>query len=198
MILKIFLIVLLAGSAAANESESDSDLFSDTLFSQEESIDPESIEGDYDERVKAMQKWLWRREAERKIQGLSLEEPKPDDTNIFTSKYFEERGYDERGYKRLDGNVHVKLRHQPLIKFKEFGHSKKTDSKHSIKEEKPAKPAKKSKAIKGVKAQGTRKPIAKSPAPQKPEKHLNSTKAPVKTAKQEKPVKKQSPVKGKR
>jgi hypothetical protein len=62
-----------------------------------------------------MQEWLHRREAERRHQNWGLdvvtpEEPAVSRPSSSSSNYFEEHGYDERGFRLLDGNVRVRLR----------------------------------------------------------------------------------------
>lgn len=78
-------------------------------LAQEEMIDPEAVEGDFDERVRVMQEWLRKREAERQHQDWGLDAVSPQEPPA-SSNYFQDRGLDERGFRHLEGNLRVKLR----------------------------------------------------------------------------------------
>jgi hypothetical protein len=78
-------------------------------LAQEDIIDPEAVEGDFEERVRVMQEWLRRREAERRHQNWGLDVVSPQEPSP-SSDYFKDHGYDEHGFRRRDGNLRVKLR----------------------------------------------------------------------------------------
>jgi len=97
----------------AYESDSDFKAAPKPYLAQEDIDDPEAVEGDFEERVRVMQEWLRRREAERRHQDWGFDVVSPQESPVArpsSSNYFEEHGYDERGFRRLDGNVRVKLR----------------------------------------------------------------------------------------
>lgn len=97
----------------AVESGADSGADARLPLAQQTIIDPEEVEGSFEDRVRVMQEWLRQREAQRRHEdwGRDVVSPQvPPPPRSSSSRYFEERGYDERGFRRLEGNIRVRLR----------------------------------------------------------------------------------------
>jgi len=71
--------------------------------------------GDYQDRVRIMQDWLRNRRLERENNwARDVVSPRPPSGDEYEgdsgSDYFIRKGLDERGYRRLDGNLRVRIR----------------------------------------------------------------------------------------
>jgi len=121
--------------SSADGSGSGFDAHTRAYLAQEDIIDPEAVEGDFDERVRVMQEWLRRREAERRHQNWGLDVVSPQEPSA-SSNYFQDRGLDERGFRRLEGNLRVKLRgleddsEQEPRKVRRYSSKAKAGSRH--------------------------------------------------------------------
>ncbi len=104
---------LAAGAKTSMPGNADVLLAAASAVDDEEEDDEEEEAVDYRDRVREMQEWINRRDVERK-QGLEgLPQPNPPALAAPYPKYFQDRGYDENGYRRLDGDIRVKLRDAP-------------------------------------------------------------------------------------
>lgn len=87
---------------------------------QEENEEPD---GSFDERVHELQGWLRQREAERRESwGNDVVTPENPALRHPSSNYFTDRGYDSRGYRRLNDNTRFRLRSQDWS-FGDDGHA---------------------------------------------------------------------------
>ena len=119
---------------SAQESGSQFESGSDSYLAEEAIDDPESADGSFQERVRVMQEWLRKREADRRHQnwGLDVVTPEPSDADSSrSSNYFSDHGYDERGFRRLDGNVRVRLRGLPHESKRQTHRSRRFSVRHS-------------------------------------------------------------------
>ncbi len=77
----------------------------------DEEDDEEEQAVNYRDRLRELQDWMRRRDAERKhTQELDIPQATPPTLSAPFPRYFQDQGYDENGYRRLGDDVRIKLR----------------------------------------------------------------------------------------
>ncbi len=89
------------------------------LDNEDEEDDEEEEAVDYRDRVREIQQWMNRRETERKggAPGLDVAPAEAPALSKPYPQYFQSNSYDENGYRRLDGDVRVRLRDAPRADY---------------------------------------------------------------------------------
>jgi hypothetical protein len=95
-------------------------------FDDEDDEDEE--EDEYQDRVRQMQTWLNKRQAERR-QTEGGQAPNPGASGAYPG-YFERHGYDEQGYRRIDDDLRIRLRDEPPSYYVS-GHSRRHHGHHA-------------------------------------------------------------------
>lgn len=89
---------------------------------EDEEDDEEEEAVDYRDRVREIQDWMSRRDAERKqAQGLDIPQAASPTLSPPFPRYFKDNDYDENGYRRLGDDVRVKLRNEPEASSYPYG-----------------------------------------------------------------------------
>jgi len=119
--LLLALLLLQGGHACAGSDRVDGE--QQLALGSSAALEAAEMAGDFHERIRLMQEWLNARRLERGqgpspngTQGFSrygqnsADNEDEDEEALASTDYFTRRGLDERGYRRLDGNIRVRIR----------------------------------------------------------------------------------------
>ncbi|MDD5034999.1 MAG: hypothetical protein PHE55_09595 [Methylococcaceae bacterium] len=94
----------------ASTSKPSGDLYAAAAADEDEEDDEEEEQVNYRDRVREVQQWLNRRDSERKgADDATLPAERPALPQPFP-KYFQDNGYDERGFRKWGDDVRLRLR----------------------------------------------------------------------------------------